>query len=494
MTLHARLLLSYLLLIAVTLGVIVVTLLFVLGTRPAPTLAIYRELFGNLQVGIRSLVLDSEGSASPLAEASPTRLLQALAEATEVRALLLDIGATTRVLYDSREVHAPGAELALRLDGDSDDVRLTPGRLGQEVIAGSFRDPDRVRWLFIGLRAGDSRDGGQVVALARPQPRETLGEALVDFDNALGVPLGQAALSGVLVAVILALVVSRTIARPLQKIAGAARAIARGQHEQRAPVSGPIEIQEVATAFNHMSSEVQATQLAQRDFLVNVSHDLRTPLTSIQGYSQAVIDGTAQDAVAAARVIHEEAGRLTRMVADITDLARLQDRRPSLALEALDVNAIVSEVERRLGIVAEAQQIRLETQCEDLPQLRADGDRLAQVLGNLVDNAIRFTPGGGTILLATRALEDGVELRVQDEGQGIPAEDLPRIFERFYQVDKARGPLRGSGLGLAIAREIVQAHGGRIHASSEGPSRGSTFTVWLPRAGPEGEQPEGSSA
>ena len=494
MKLHARLLLSYLLLIAVTLGVIVVTLLFVLGTRPAPPLAVYRQLIGNLQVGLRSLDLDGPEGIGSFADAQPEAWLQTLAEATGVRALVFDVSGTTRALFDSDETFTAGTELELHIDEGDSDLLQGPERQRRDIVAGNFRDPDGAAWLFIGMQTGRQRDAAQAVVLALPRPGQTLGEALNEFANALGGPLLQAALTGALVAVIMALVVSRTIAGPLQHIAGAARAIARGHYEQRAPVSGPPEIQAVATAFNHMSNEVQATQQAQQDFLVNVSHDLRTPLTSIQGYSQAVIDGAAQDPVAAARVIHEEAGRLNRMVADITDLARLQDRQLTLTLAQLDVNQIVAAVTQRLAIVAEAQQIRLTTQCEPLPPLRGDGDRLAQVLTNLLGNAIRFTTTGGAVIVSTRALAEGIEIRVQDEGSGIPAQDLPRIFERFYQVDKARGPLRGSGLGLAIAREIVQALGGRIHASSDGPGKGSTFTVWLPLAGPDGNSAEAHTA
>lgn len=494
MRLHARLLLSYLLLISVTLGVIVVTLLFVLGIRPAPPLSVYRQLIGNLQVGLRSLDLDEDALESSREEGASETLLHALAEATDVRALVLDISRTPRVLFDSSGVQPPGAELELRLEEGAGNALQVPGRLRGDILAGSFSDPDGGAWLFIGMFSGRQRGAAQAIVLARPQPLQTLGEALNEFDAALGAPLLQAALTGALVAVVMALIVSRTIAGPLQLIAGAARAIGRGHFDRRVPVSGPPEVQAVATAFNHMSSEVQATQQAQQDFLVNVSHDLRTPLTSIQGFSQAIIDGAAQDPEAAARVIHEEAGRLNRMVSDITNLARLQDRQLTLTLAQLDVNQIVASVAQRLTIVAEAQQITLTTQSGPTLPLRGDGDRLAQVLTNLIGNAIRFTPAGGSVNVSTQASADGIEIRVQDDGNGIPAEDLPRIFERFYQVDKARGPGRGSGLGLAIAREIVQAHGGRIHASSEGLDKGSTFSVWLPCKGPAGNRSGQDSA
>lgn len=486
MNLRTRLLLSYLLLIAVTLSVMVVILLFALGTRPAPPLAVYRQLIGNLQVGLRSLNLEERGNASPETGELSDHLLHSLAEATELRVLLIDLSEPPRVRFDSSGLLEASAPLRLRRDLTVGGLLPPPGRGRPEVIAGSFREADGVEWLFIGLPPGRPRGVSQALVLASPQPRQTLGEALNEFGAALGAPLLQAALAGALAAIVLSLLVSRTIAGPLQQIAGAARAIARGEHDRRVSLSGPPEMQDVATAFNQMSEEVQATQRARQDFLVNVSHDLRTPLTSIQGFSQAIIDGAAQDRVAAARVVHEEAGRLSRMVAGISDLARLQD--PRLTPPApIEPGRIIDGVVKRLSLLADARQVTLEQGCDTLPTLRGDGDRLAQVLTNLLDNAIRFTPAGGVVRVSAGERDDGVEIRVQDDGVGIPPEDLGRIFERFYQVDKARGPGRGSGLGLAIAQEIVVAQGGRIRAHSEGSGRGSTFTVWLPAAASNGE-------
>ena len=491
MKLHARLLLSYLLLIAVTLGVIVVTLLFVLGTRPAPPLAAYRQLMGNLQVGLRSLDLEDVATVLRPAGRRPTDLsLQSLASATNVRVMVLELSRTSRVRFDSGGIHEPGAALQLRIDPDIRNAIPAGEHTRREIIAGSFDDPDGSAWLFIGLAAGRSRAATQAVVLASPQPGQTLGEALNEFGSALGAPLLQAATAGALVALVMALAVSRTIARPLQRIAEGARAIARGQHGRGVPVAGPLEVQDVAIAFNHMSGEVQATRQAQQDFLVNVSHDLRTPLTSIQGYSQAIVEGAAQDPVAAAGIIHEEAGRLGRMVADISELAGLQQRQPQDNLEQLDANLIIDAVLQRLAVVADAQGVTLKKSGEALPPLRGDGDRLAQVLTNLIDNAIRFSDAGGRVVVRSKARADGIEIAVVDDGAGIAAEALPRLFERFYQVDKTRGPQRGSGLGLAIAREILQAHGGNIHADSEGPGRGSTFTIWLPPDGPATETRE----
>jgi signal transduction histidine kinase len=283
-----------------------------------------------------------------------------------------------------------------------------------------------------------------------------------------------------LAAFILAAFISRSIARSLKSLASAAAAVAEGHYDQRVPENGPMEIQAVAQAFNRMSEQVRDTQKAQQDFLANVSHDLKTPLTSIQGYSQAIIDGAAKDPRSAANIIYEEAGRLNRMVIQLTDLARLQAGRLSMHMTAIELGQLTKAIGERLAIVAQEKGVSLEVNAPRMPEVAGDGDRLAQVITNLVSNAIKYTPSGGKVSVCTQATNGGVELVVSDNGIGIPPEDLPRIFERFYQVDKARGPRRGTGLGLAIVAEIVHAHGGKIMASSAGPGQGSTFTLWLP--------------
>ncbi len=246
------------------------------------------------------------------------------------------------------------------------------------------------------------------------------------------------------------------------------------------PIAGPPEVRAVAEAFNDMSAQVQAANQAQQDFLANVSHDLKTPLTSIQGYSQAIIDGAAPDPVVAAKIIHEEAGRLNRMVVELTDLARLQAGRLSMRWSPVEIGQLTAAIAERLKIMARDKQIALQVDTHPMPEITGDGDRLAQVLTNLISNAIKYTPAGGHIWVSTRTANGGVQVIVRDDGVGIPADELPRVFERFYQVDKARGPQRGTGLGLAIAAEIVQAHGGKLTAASDGENRGSTFVLWLP--------------
>jgi signal transduction histidine kinase len=297
-----------------------------------------------------------------------------------------------------------------------------------------------------------------------------------------------------LVAMALAALIARSVARPLQQTAKAAEAVAEGDLDQQVPVTGPAEVRIVARAFNHMTQAVKTSQQTQRDFLANVSHDLRTPLTSIQGFSQAILDGTAatpEASTRAASIIHDEASRLTRMVHTLLDLARLESGQFRMEYANVNPADILKTVGTQLALRAEEKGITLDDQVPDLPNVTGDGDRLAQVFMNLVDNAIKHTPGGGTVTLGgelTRGQNgfDGIALSVADTGEGIPQEDLSRIFERFYQVDKSRGrrKSKGAGLGLAITREIVEAHGGHIRAESA-VGLGSRFVVWLPLPRPD---------
>ena len=308
----------------------------------------------------------------------------------------------------------------------------------------------------------------------------SLQETLAVFGNALAPPLLQAGAVGIVFAIVLAALISRTIAKPLQRVATAATDVAHGDYSVHVPVSGPLEVRSLAESFNRMTSEVLAANTAQRDFLGNVSHDLKTPLTSIQGYSQAIIDGAAEDPQAAAEIIFEEASRLNRMVIELTDLERLQAGKLSMKNEAIDMAQLSEAVLQSLMVVAAQQDVQLESSIAAVPPVIGDGDRLAQVLVNLISNALKYTPAGGAVQLRTERAGRGIKVSIQDTGIGIPREELSRVFERFYQVDKARGPRRGTGLGLAIAQEIVEAHGGRITVASPGRDRGALFTIWLP--------------
>ena len=484
MGLRGRLLASYLLLLAITIGLILITAIFFLNTRPAPEQPTWDDL-ANLALNIDIDDLINEARTGTLLPVPPlnavTDLLGNLAQTQSVRILVVTLP-NQLVLYDSAGNFERGEELSGEVQDYPVAVR-SARRYFQPIVdsvVGNFYESGR-EWLTFGMPALRSIQGETYYLLfADPRPTQSLQGALTEFGTELLPLLLQAAVVGLIAAVVLAFLISNSIARPLQTVAHAAMVVAGGRFNQRVPVRGPREVRAVAEAFNRMADEVQTEQRSQQDFLANVSHDLKTPLTSIQGYSQAIMDGAAPNPVAAARIIYDESARLNRMVVELTDLARLQAGRLSMHMTAIDIGQLAEAVAQRLSIVASEKGVQLHTETSSMPEIAGDGDRLEQVLTNLISNAINYTPGGGTVTVRTQIANSGVEVSVQDTGVGIAPADLPRIFERFYQVDKARGPRRGTGLGLAIVQEIVQAHGGRITAGSAGEGQGSTFTVWLP--------------
>jgi len=347
-------------------------------------------------------------------------------------------------------------------------------------ITQTVRDRTGKYWLYT-LRQL-SNDNWLMVA--SPRPKEPILALLTDE---LLAPLLEGGTIALLLSLILAFVIARWIADPLQQLVFAVRAF---PHGTVMPVGarGPHEVQELTRVFNAMMTRVQASQKSQRDFVANVSHELKTPLTSIQGFAQAIMDGTVdtpESRKQAAEVIYKEAGRMHRMALDLLDLARLDAGIINLQMSSVDVNALLNGIIEKFTPMASKAGVILNAQCaNDLPSLLGDGDRLAQVFTNLVDNALKFTPEGGSIVLRAIRDRDEIQVAVDDTGKGIPKEDVPHIFDRFYQADSARagGEHHGAGLGLAIVHEIVAAHGGRISVRSA-LGRGTAFIVHLPLNG-----------
>jgi signal transduction histidine kinase len=463
-SLRGRLLASYVAIISITLCVIGLALLVLLRNSALPARVTYIRLE---EVARANRVRLAEARNTD--PATIRRELNQIASQHDVRVVVLGLDG---VAFDSLGELPTGQSLDLR-----------PGRLEGR---GYFRDPSGGTWLYVTGGERPTPDLGRYqVLVATPAPRLT---ALNFFgENLLG-PLLQAGAIALIVSIVLAVLISDSVARPLGRMARAARDFAQGDYDTRAPVTGPDEVQTLGRAFNHMADQVQSAQQTQRDFLANVSHELKTPLTSIQGFSQAILDGAAADPRHAAQVIHDEAARMRRMVEDLLDLARIESGQVKMQRQPVDLAAVIEAVVEKLSLRAQDGGIDLTTEIEPLPNLVADGDRLAQVFTNLVDNALAHTPRGGRVRVwAGRDPAGGVRADVSDTGQGIPPEHLSRIFERFYQIDESRArPDRsgGAGLGLTITKEIVEAHGGRVAvASQEG--RGTTFSVWLPLARPD---------
>lgn len=448
-SLRSRLWLSYAFLIVTALAVVAIVLILFLLRNPL----LYRQTLDRLKAA--QSVLTTQAGQPPGAER-----LQSVAQAFNVRIILF--GSNGAVVQDT--------------DGAASAIAL-PVRPWMPRAVPTVRDGSGRAWLY---SLKPLPDGGWLMVTA-PRPRV---QVLAILTDELILPLVEGGLIALLLSLVLAFVIARWVADPLQQLIAAARA---APADAARPVSerGPHEVRELTRAFNAMVARVQSNQKSQRDFVANVSHELKTPLTSIQGFAQALMDGTAETPEArrqAAQVIYNEAGRMHRMALDLLDLARLDAGIAEIKLSAVDIKALLNSVVEKFEPMASGAGVNLKLElARDLPALLGDGDRLAQVFTNLVDNAVRFTPRNGTVSVRAVKYKDEVQVSVSDTGAGIPGDAVPHIFDRFYQADASRagGEKHGAGLGLAIVQEIVNAHGGRISVRSA-QGRGSAFIVHLP--------------
>lgn len=283
---------------------------------------------------------------------------------------------------------------------------------------------------------------------------------------------------------------SRQDAAPLKEMSAVARRLAEGDLSPRFPLEGPPEVRELSEALNTMAGTLDAKfrelgrlERVRIDFVANVSHELRTPLTAIKGFVETLRHGALEDPEAARRfldIIQRHTDRIIALVDDLLTLSQAEGPGPQLSMGGLDLADLIEEVAQGLQPRAAEKRLALTLDLQRPAPLAGDRDRLAQVLSNLLDNAVKYTPEGGTVTVTLAREGEAWTIRVADTGIGIPPAHQARIFERFYRVDKARSrDMGGTGLGLAIARHIAQAHGGGISVSSS-PGKGSAFTLRLP--------------
>ena len=297
--------------------------------------------------------------------------------------------------------------------------------------------------------------------------------------------LGYAVTASVLAALLVSLFLSRRIVAPVRTLTEASQHIADGHYEKRVDVNGSDEIAQLATSFNQMATQLEQVESMRRQLIGDVTHELRTPLTSIKGYMEGLVDGVLPSTPETFDQIHREADRLSRLVDDLQELSRIEAKAYSLDLRPVAVTNLVQTTVKRLSPQATTRRITLRSNLPaDLPPLLADEDRITQVLVNLVANAIQYTPEGGDVTISTARVDDEIHISVKDTGIGIPPEHIGNLFTRFYRVDKSRSRQAGggSGIGLTIAHHLVEAHGGRIWAESQGDGQGSTFTFSLKMA------------
>jgi two-component system sensor histidine kinase BaeS len=283
-----------------------------------------------------------------------------------------------------------------------------------------------------------------------------------------------AAFAGGGLAALAAFLLARRIVRPVRRVAAASRSLARGEHPDPVPVEGGTELRTLATAFNDLAVQLAKAREAEQSFLLSVSHELKTPLTAIRGYAEAVEDN-AIDAREAAATVAVEAARLERLVRDLLDLARMNKTDFSVHNSEIDLTEVVDDTVRRYQPQADAFGVTLTTVTDGPSPATADADRVLQVASNLVENALRLTPAGGEV----RVVAGPAELRVEDTGPGLGDEERAHAFERFYLHERyGRERAVGTGLGLAIVKELTEAMGGTVRVEST-PGERTVFTVRL---------------
>ncbi len=352
-------------------------------------------------------------------------------------------------------------------------------------VAASALGPD----LFAGRMAHLMGNGmGAMMGSARGVTAAMESDLNAAFQASLTQALVVAALAAALVAVVVSAFVARQIVHPIEQMLHATRRIAAGHYAERVPIAAANagdELARLAESFNEMASSLEQAERRRLELVGDVAHELRTPIATLEGYLEGLLDGVIEPSTETWARLHDEAGRLRRLVDDLQELSRVEARQVSLAVRPIAPSAVVEAAISRLGTSFEDKGLALRTKVPpSLPKVLADPDRSVQILTNLLGNALRYTPSGGTVDVTAEVADGAVTFHVQDTGIGFAPELRDRLFERFYRVDKSRSrALGGSGIGLTIAKALVEAMGGRIWAESAGPGRGSRFSFTLPRAG-----------
>lgn len=348
-----------------------------------------------------------------------------------------------------------------------------------------------------------TQDQNQVPVLSVGTPIKS-GEkvigAVVMYSPILGInstidQMQKLIFSGAIIAIafasVTAVLLSNAISQPVREMSAHALQLAAGKFEHRVQEDGQDEVGQLAKTLNYMASELEKQKEEQlfheekrREFVANVSHELRSPLTSINGYVEALLDGKAKDTSSVNKylqVIYKEGKRMDRLINELLILSGLQAGKVELELEALYLRPLIAQVVQQMEPLISENNLRVSMKIREDGPVLVDSDKIKQVLLNLLSNAIKFTTQGGSIEISSKSHDHGVLVSVADNGMGIPAEELNLVWDRFHKVDKARTPVTtgGTGLGLAISKELIIQHNGYVQAESEY-QRGSIFSFWLP--------------
>jgi histidine kinase len=303
------------------------------------------------------------------------------------------------------------------------------------------------------------------------------------FESALTTALLFGTLASVVAAVIAAAIVTQRLVRPLNAVRSATRLIAAGRYEARVPVPRDPELAGIAVDVNTLATRLADTETRRSRLLGEVAHEMRTPLTALEGYVEGLIDGIFAPEPEILGAASDELRRLRRLADDLSALSRAEERRLDLALAATDLAALAGKAAARLAPQFSDAGVTLTVEAGPPAIVRADQDRITQVLTNIIGNALTATPAGGSVTVKTRANQQLAQVVITDTGVGLAEADLERVFERFYRAPGQPRRAPGSGIGLTIARNIARAHGGEVSASSAGPGAGAAFILTLPTAG-----------
>ena len=321
---------------------------------------------------------------------------------------------------------------------------------------------------------------GTVLATGQLPARTSVEQDYLDgFIQALLI----GAAGGVVVALVLGYLLAQSLTKPTRELTRAVRLMKEGLLDQQVEVSSQDEMGDLAHAFNQMSAELTRSNVNRRQMTAEIAHDLRNPLTVINGYIESMLAGVLEPTNERMGIVHGEVQHLRHMVEDLRTLSLADSGAIILEKQSVDMCQFLDKLSKVYAQLASSKGITLKLDCmKDLPEVQIDVDRIGQAMGNIINNALRHTQSGGSVVLTAKQVDDALIVSIQDNGEGIESGTLPFIFNRFHRGDSSRHEDR-SGLGLPIAKSLVELHGGKVHAESEGIGKGALFSIQLPMSG-----------
>lgn len=326
-----------------------------------------------------------------------------------------------------------------------------------------------------------------MVRVMGPEASQMEVDLFNNFRRAVNESLVLSTIAASIAAVLVSIFVSRQVIAPIRRIMVASQRIAEGEYGERVQIPGGVfnrgldELGQLSVSFNQMAGKLENAECLRQQLIGDIAHELRTPLSTIKGYMEGLMDEVLPAKDETYLQVHQEAERLQRLVDDLQDLNRVEAGVIGLNLQEISPGQLIDTALLRLERQFEEKGVTVKAELEDgLPGLQADPDRIGQVLLNVIGNSLQYTPSGGEVTVSAYGKGEQVVIEIADTGIGISADDLPRIFTRFFRADKSRSRAGGgSGIGLTIAKHLVEAHGGDIQAESDGPGKGSRFTIRL---------------